>query len=336
MFLIENVIRSAWRRSEEGPLNVLVIAENNEKYIRLVCQTENNFYLWSSSGNAWKKEIETRPENLHVIDQEWPTSYFDMIICNNRLEQYDLAASLAHKFHLPILLIDHCSSEAVKPTSALETVNISNPQALYKNPSVVVPLSEPVSLSWPSGNLRLVIPPGVDTEKFHIPDKRPMHVSFGEDLTERRIIFDNNTAPQVGEAIFRAFGSKMYTVIPTDSDIKDKEDIYQQGDYFINPQNHLTVKMLDSMSCGNIPICFAKTDLIEFIENGVDGFLVNKIEDIPVLLDNLDRLSTEERSGIGERAREKVISTQLAPKDFASKWKSVFNYMKSQYYTAQV
>ena len=336
MFLIENVIRSASRRSDEGPLNVLIVAENNEKYIKLVCQTENNFYLWSSSGNAWKKEIETRPENLQVINQEWPTSYFEMIVCNNRLEQYDLASSLANKFHLPILLIDHCSSSAVKPTSALESIALSNPQALYKNPSVVVPISEPVSLSWPSGNLRLVIPAGIDTEKFHIPEKRPLHASFGIEMTEHRIIFDNNTSPQVGEAIFRAFGKKMYTVIPTDSDIKDKEDIYQQGDYFINPQNHVTVKMLESMSCGNIPICFAKTDLIEFIENGVDGFLVDKIEDIPVLLRNLDRLSPKERSSIGERAREKVINTQLAPKDFASKWKSVFNYMKSQYYTAQV
>ena len=113
MFLIENVIRSASRRSDEGPLNVLIVAENNEKYIKLVCQTENNFYLWSSSGNAWKKEIETRPENLQVINQEWPTSYFDMIVCNNRLEQYDLASSLANKFNLHILLIDNCSSSAV-------------------------------------------------------------------------------------------------------------------------------------------------------------------------------------------------------------------------------
>jgi hypothetical protein len=334
MFLVENIIRSACRRSEDTRLNILVISENNEKYMSLVCQTEHNFYLWATDNRSWDSNAEKKPENLQVINMDWPTTYFDMIICNDRLEQYDLGASLAHKFHLPILLIDHCSSEVVKPLHALAKVDIESPQAqLAKNPTVTVPVSEQISLSWPVAKLRLVIPPAIDTNKFCISDRRLSKDDFGTDLTERRVVFDNQIPPQVAESIFRTFGATTYSVIPTDSDIREKEKIYTQGDYFINSQNYVTVKMLESMACGNIPICFSTPDLVRFIENGVDGFIVEKSEDIAPLLLRLDKLSEEEISQISKNARKKIVNGScITNEDFISKWKSVFSYMKSQYY----
>ena len=337
MFLVENVIRSALRKSIDRPLNILLIAdEHSAKYISLICQTENNFYWWAHEGQSWKNEIERKPKNLQVINEDWPTSYLDMIICNDRIEQYNIAASLAHRFHLPIVLIDHCSGHSIKPIHVFAEVGVDFPQRLHKNPSATISTSEHISLSWPTGKLRLIIPPSIDTEKFCIPDIRPPDKGFGENLTERRVTFDNTTPPQIGEAIFGAFGDKEHTVIPTDSDIWEKERIYRQGDYFINPQNHVTVKMLEAMACGNIPICFAKPDLVQFIENGVDGFIVKDVSEIQSVLTHLDELSEEERSNISQNARKKIISSQLTTEDFISKWTSVFNYMKSQYYTTEV
>lgn len=332
MFPLGNIIRSVWRRSENGPLNILLIAENNEKYMSLICQTAHNFYLWSPNGPSWKNAIERKPENLQEISPDWPTSCIDMIICNDRLEQYDAAVSLASRFHLPIVLIDHCSRSVIRPLNAFNRAHVDNPELLNKNPNVIVPTSEHISLSWPTSKIRLVIPIGIDIEKFSIPDSRSYNAAFGPSLTERRVVFDNNTAPQVGEEIFRTFGDSIYTVIPTDSDIVDKERIYQQGDYFINSQNHVTVKMLEAMACGNIPICFSHPDLVELIENGVDGFIVDQSQEIQPLLERLDRLSEEERSQMSENARAKVVSTQSTMEAFISKWESVFNYMRSQYH----
>ena len=335
MFLIENVIRSACRKLSDGPLNILLIAENNEKYMSLVCKTPNNFYLWGSGDDSWKDEIAKKPKNLQIINKDWPTSYIDMIICNDRVNQYDLAASLSHRFHLPIILIDHCSRDSIQPLPALSTPTIDCPNRLNKNPSATISLSEHISLSGPSGKLRLVIPAGIDTDKFCIPDERSPDSAFGLDLTETRIVFDNNTRREVAASIFGSFGESNYNVLPTDSDLEEKERIYKQGDYFINPQNHVTVKMLEAMACGNIPICFSNPDLVQFIDNGVDGFIVQDISEIKGLLANLDELTPAERAKISQNARAKVISSQLGPEDFITKWTSVFNYMKSQYYDVE-
>ena len=335
MFLVENVIRSALRKSSEGPLNILVVGKNHEKYISRVCQTPNNFYLWGND-SSWKTEIEQKPENLQIIDQNWPTSYSDLIICNNRLEEYDAAASLAQKFHLPILLIDHCSRASIKPFHFLSDITVDFPQMLHKNPNAVISTSENISLSWPGSKLRLVIPASVDTEKFCISENRLEDPRFGNSLSDKRIVFDNHTEPHVGQTIFGSLQDRVYSVIPTDSDIQDKQSIYQQGDYFINPQNHVTVKMLEAMACGNIPICFAKADLVSFIEDGENGFVVSNISDINPLFEHLDNLPDSQRSRLSQNAREKVIKEQLTTEDFISKWQSVFKYMKSQYYTAEV
>ena len=334
MFTLGNAIRSVSRRSEKGPLDILVISQGNEKYMSLVCQTENNFYLWSSGDRSWKNEIAEKPNNLQVITQDWPTSHADFILCNDRHEQYELAASLSLRFQIPIVLIDHCSSNVIKPlhAQAAEVPAGVPPEIVSRNPNVIVPVSEYISDSWPISKLRLCIPAAVDAEKFYIPPQRDNDAAFGINLSQRRVTFDNNIAPPVGEAIFSSLRDAPYTMIPTDSDIVEKERIYKQGDYFINTQNHVSVKMLEAMACGNIPICFSKPDLDQFIENGVNGLIVRHPGEIRPLLEQLDKLSPEERSQICNNARAKVLDSQITNENFISKWKSIFNYMRHQYY----
>lgn len=333
MFVVENVIQSVLRKNSESSLNILLIGAGNEKYTSLLCKTPHNFFLWDS---PWNDSIEERPENLSVINQAWPSRYFDMVICNDRFDEYNHAASLATKFHFPIILIDHCSSNVLARTDAFGEVSVDSPQSLHKNPHAIISRSQYVNESWPHGKLRLVIPAAIDPENFCIPPGRIVDPDIGEDLTDRRIVFDNSVSPQVGQVIFGAMGGKPYTVIPTDSPMKDKKRIYQQGDYFINPKNHVTIKMLEAMLCGNIPVCFNRHDIQNFIENEKDGFIIDDLNDISSVISHLDSLPEEKRQEIANNAREKVISTHLSTEEFVSKWESVFNYMKSQYYAAEV
>jgi|7_EtaG_2_1085326.scaffolds.fasta_scaffold00081_31 hypothetical protein len=332
MFVIENAIRSVLRRTLDDPLNVLIVDGNNEKYISLLCQAPHNFYLWES---PWNDEVEKRPDNLQLIGPQWPTSYFDMIICNDRLDQYNQAVSLAQQLHLPIVLIDHCSSNVVKAADVFSKTTVQDPRSLHKNPTATISASEHINQSWPGGRLRLIIPPSIDVERFCIQRERTVNKKIGTDLTERRIVFDNSVSPQAAQIIFGAFKEKSYTVIPTDSPITDKQEIYQQGDYFIHPYNNVTIKLLEAMACGNIPVCFNTPDIVEFIENNSDGFVINGLEDIVPTFSHLDELSDSERTQMSQNARNKAVSALVPEEDFASKWTSVFNYMKGQYYTAE-
>ena len=335
MFTVENVIRSATRKFSDDPLNILVVCSNNEKYLSLLSKTGHNFFVITKNGSQWKGQIEKMPENFCTIDQNWPSSYFDMVLCNERVEQYGLAEDFSTNFHLPILLIDHVSSHAIRPHNAFAEIHVEFPQSLIKNCSASGSVSEYVKSSWPGSNLSLTIPIGIDTEKFSIPPVRILDEAFGNELSPTRIVFDNNTQPEIGDAIFSSFVENSHTVIPTDSDIVEKERIYQQGDYFLNAQNHVTVKMLEAMACGNIPICFKRPDTEQFIDHGVDGFLIDEPQEVPSLIEKLDGLSPEQRAQISHQAREKILTTVSTPEDFASKWNGIFSYMRSQYYTIQ-
>ena len=335
MFAVENVIRSATRRSSSDPLNILTLCSNNEKYISLLSKTGHNFFIIAQNGSQWKGQIEQRPANVQQINQSSTTPSFDMILCNERTDQYDMASDFSRNFHLPILLIDHTSSNVVRPNNAFAEIQIDSPHSLIKNCAATVSVSEYVKGSWPGRSLSLTIPIGIDTEKFSIPRPRVVDEAFGDSLTPTRIVFDNNTQPDVGDSIFSSFPENSHTVIPTDTDIAEKDRIYKQGDYFVTAQNHVTIKMLEAMSCGNIPVCFSTPDIKDFIENGTNGFVLNSPEEVPVLIGQLDDLSTEERAKISQKAREKVLSAVCTPDEFVSKWNGIFSYMRSQYYTIE-
>jgi predicted transcriptional regulator len=329
-----NVINSIHRINKEDPLNIILLCNNHEKYLSLVCKTGHNFYLWKKDGSpsSWNEGIEKKPENLRVLDRRALCTNFDYIISNDRLEQYNEASELALKFHTPIILIDHCCSSILKPHDVFSDVAPSDPQALLKTPGAVVSLSADISKSWHKNGLDLVIPIGIDTEKFSAKTPDGPDDVFGE-LSETTIVFDNNVGQSVGQRIFARLVNKPYSVIPTDSDVSNKEEIYQHGSYFINPYKNITTKLLEAMSSENVPICFRGAEMESFIEHGANGFLVDSEYEIAAILEELD-IDASTRIAVGKNARDKVLALNSMD-NFLSKWKHLLNYMRSQFYTPQ-
>ena len=331
MFVMKNIINSVLRSGGDEKLNIVTLCEHDEKYISLLCQTGHNFYIpTGETSSRWVSETCPAPPNLHILGEKSDTPpSFDFIVCHDRLENYDQAMSLSSLMHLPIILVDHCV--APKKTPVGGNFSIGDPERLSRFPDITVSLSSEISNGWEKNGLDLVVPIGIDTERFSPAESRSSNNIFNEKLSPKRVVFDNAVTQSVAATIFSALGRSEHSVLPTDSDILQKEEIYREGDYFVNSWATVTVKLLEAMACGNVPICFRTPDTESFIDHGKDGYLVESPLDLASLVAHLDENPSISKE-VGQRARQKIIDNHSID-SFLSKWSHVLSYMRSQFYS---
>jgi len=330
--MMQNVINSVKRIHSTDKLNILTNCHGNEKYISLLCKSGHNFYIWDEvGGSQWNDLVEKRPSNLTTIaPQSRMVTCMDAIMCHDRTEQYDHISAIAQKLCLPIIIVDHCSKELIRPHNVLESVNAHVDVLQNRKADVVVSCDE-ASNDWHSGEaLHVTIPTSVDLNRFKKETKRRDGNKFFESsLTPTRIGFDNNIPRPVGDTIFNGIVPS-YSILPTDCDIEEKEVIYQTSNYFINPYKNITVKVIEAMATENVVISLDTVNTRQFFTDGIDGILVNSIHEIRGRIEELDNSETK-RKEIGLAARKKVerIGEQG---NFISKWEFVFDFIRNHFY----
>lgn len=321
MIAVNNLIRSVKRAcidSDINTFNILTMCQNNEKYIHLLAQTQHNFYTLVEE--PWNNLIENKPPNIQSLDLLFDD--LDYILCYNRAEQYDKAQSLSRQLHVPIILIDMCSSALIRPQHLLEGLQVKNLALLNKQPALRVCSSEYIQQSWNATN-SIIIPIGIDANKFQ-PTKAE---------NEILIAIDNNTIEQVGAIIAGQLGEQ-YQIIPTDHN--NLNDIaLNKSRYFINTNKTITVKTLEAMAAGAVVICLKDPDTEHFIENYKTGVLISQISDLSATIESLETDKANIRIEIAKTARHKIIN-EHSMEQFISKWNQAFQIAQSVFYTPEI
>jgi len=324
MMLVNNVLRSVYRAnsSEMGRLNILTMCRNTEKYISLLSDyTPHTFYILEQ--HPWNVLIEKPRPNIYQHGSHSPP--LDCIICYDRAEQYEEAQGVAHQLHIPIILVDMCSRELVRPQHILENLTPVDASVLHRKPTLIVCNDEHIQRSWNRPftdlnadiNQSIVIPAGINTDKFK---PRPQ--------TDPLIAMDNNTSPQAGAEVASRIGTR-YRIIPTDHD-NSEEIAVTHSRYFINTKRNITVKTLEAMSAGNVVICQKNADTESLIEHGKTGILLNNLEELLPTIDRLEK-SESDRLQISNFARQKIIR-EHSVEEFSLKWASAFSMIKLSFY----
>lgn len=333
MYVMQNVINSVKRLTQNRKLNLLTFCQGNEKYISLLCQTGHNFYVWNEVGNSqWNDTIEKAPSNLTIVSPSSPIiTSFDAIICHDRADQYDHTSKIAKRLCLPIIMVDQCSKKLLRPQNVLESPQTSHIERLLNRQANAVVASNDLCTDWGSSRgLSVSIPTSIDLNKFKKDEiRRSENTFFESSLTPTRITFDNNIPRQVGEALLQPV-SPSYSVLPTDCEIEDKEIIYQTSNYFVHPHRHITVKALEAMASENVVICVQSPEIQEFFNDGVDAVIVKSPLDLVTRLAELDN-DEPMREKIGEAARKRVQS-MCNGNNFVEKWNFVFDFIRSSFY----
>ena len=313
MIILDNLVRSVFRPSN-NKLHIVTMCQNDEKYIALLSKTQHNFYTLPNQ--QWNNLIEPQPSNVSTLTScDQPV---DFIICYNRAEQYEQIRAIANQLHIPIILVDMCCRDLIRPQNLIESVAAKNPALLYHKPVFQVCCTDAIAQSWNKDSPSMTIPIGIDTDKYIAAKK-----------DELLICLDNNTHAEVGARISTRLPSK-FSTIPTDQENSDDISV-NKAKYFINTNKAITVKTLEAMSAEAVVFCLRTEETEKFINHDQDGILFKDIEQLSQILERLDQ-DDNKRLSIAKAARSRIIENHSL-NNFIDKWRLVFNSIESAFYT---
>ena len=321
MYPVKNLIRSV-KRKEDDLLKVITFCEIEEKYNHALCQTGHEFYLWGENlDNNWNALVEDKPDNIITLppSETMYNSYFDLVICHNRVEQYNVALSISEALHIPLIIIDHCGQQILKPSTIFSTVTTQDITQLYTLKSLVnVCVHDRLVSAWPSSSKgSVVINTGIDTNKY-----KPANVS-----NEFSIVLDNYIPQPIAQALSSL---NVYNIIGTDRE--DRANVYNQGPVFINTWQNINIKLLEAMACGTVPISIETPEITHVIKNNETGFIV---KDVPHMVSMIEKIKNNEIRNIqqiSQNARDYVVENHNMDK-FIEKWKQVFKLASNSFYS---
>lgn len=105
---IRSIIRAATKDSN-SPCNILMLLDNeNLKFLAKLAETNNNFYfLQRVNGATWNESIVPKPQNFFLIDStDIPVHLdFDLVLCSNK-GFFQFLKSLCDAWHLPLVSLE--------------------------------------------------------------------------------------------------------------------------------------------------------------------------------------------------------------------------------------
>ena len=317
MTAVTNAINSIFRTDDENaPLNILVLCRNNEKYIELLCHTKHNFYILQN--HPWNGFIAKRPENLKDLNPHTPP--LDLIICHDRTEQYMEACGLAFNLHVPLVLIDQCSQELMRPHSVIENLQARNiDELINRRPNFSVASSKFIGSSWGYTESTAQIVPLATVERYY---------ADVAESTETYVSMDNNISTETGSVISNIINGQ-YQLIPTDHENLDDIAV-AKSKYFINTYCNVTIKLLEAMAAKNVVICLRNKDTMELITDRKNGILIDNLHQIPSVIRELEHNPILYNSIVDKAKNDMVKNHTLEA--FVNGWHNVFSTVRSAFY----
>ena len=322
MYPIKNLVRSV-KRKRDDKLKIITFCETEEKYNSLLAQTGHDFYLWGEGIESnWNELVENRPSNIYKlpnVSKNIYENYFDLVICHNRVEQYNVALSVSEALHIPLIIIDHCGQEILKSSTIFSTVTTPDIKKLHTLPSLInVCVHDKLVSAWPNSSKgSVVINTGIDTEKY-----KPANVS-----DEFAIVLDNYIPQSIAQFLAPL---NTYTIMGTDRE--DRTNVYNLGPVFINTWRNINVKLLEAMACGTIPISIETPEIHHVIKHNETGFIVKDVDQIIEVIEKVKNNEIRNIQQISQNARDYIIENHSMD-SFIEKWNQVFQLATNSFYS---
>ncbi len=136
---IRNIIRGAIKKRGDK-LNILC-AGMDGYFETLLAKTGHNIYVIPvNSKYAWNTNLPPRGKNCIILGQadDIPIDLdLDLVICNDRLTQYELCAQLTHGLHVPMIVVEHFLPLGLKPQD-IKQARAAQPSATFVTTSPIV------------------------------------------------------------------------------------------------------------------------------------------------------------------------------------------------------
>lgn len=314
-------------------LNILCINEN-ESFQTMLASTDHNFYfLQHPQLKGWNQQIRSIPQNCillsgrEVHDQIKRDLSFDLILCQNRINQFQILWNIARQLSCPIIIAEN---------------NLSNPNI---NPARVEALAnQPYNLSVFGSEFL------ANSWGFDIDDTDVAAIPYGIDTTvfdgwsggDGKILTIVNQYPQNNEVTgFNVWGevTSGFQVNPwgfspnfsnPTQNLEHLLGLYRQASIFLNTSawKACPKPLLEAMSVGCPVVTTATTTLTDIIEDGVNGFITNNLEEMKQKINQIMN-DPDLSQRLGHKARE-TICKRFNIESFRTEWDQVLHQCVGQ------
>jgi len=325
VLLVNNIVRSVTRKDGD-PLRCLTFCRENEKYLELLSKANCEIYVIVREGlSDWKSEMVPIPNNVFVLNQsieETNISFFDCVIANDRLQEFDTMSDLSRQLHLPMITIDHASKQILQKLPFTNSVQTTDPLD-RKTGIVSVSVDSDIGNSWKGvspGGLSLNIPFYIDMQKYRGADTK---------AKKEGAIIDNNVA----DPIMKLFESSLNGVVLSPLFIPSEapESVLRHAKVYVSTWSGLNLKLLEAMSSECIVVVPRNIDTESVIQDNYNGYLFSTLAE---LRDIVPKCLKQKGDEIGKRARNTIKDKYLSDLDtFTDKWNHVFNYVSNSFFS---
>ena len=320
MSIMNNIVRSA-TRTKNDTLRCLTFCRENERYLRLLAKCNCELYVIPKHEQSdWKTTVSEIPENVFIFKDENSLfntrSFFDCVICNDRLQEFDMASSISKSLHIPLVTIDHVSQEITQKLPAASKVDVGG--SLFERiGNINVCLSEDIKKSW-------------NTNAYGISIEIPLCLDHMNDVEEpssqNDIVLDNNL-PQALMNVIEGDLAEM-GVIPRFPE-SSFENI-KNAKIYINTWNNIDIKTLEAMSLGCITISPRTIETESIIKDKENGFLFSDFSELPKIIKECEKETSEK---ISQKSIETSKKICIDEKSFVKKWNQVFAYVSETFFS---
>ena len=322
MSIISNVIRSAMR-TKEDTLKCLTFCRENEKYLSLFSKCNCELYVIPKPNQSdWKTTVSELSQNIFAFKDErnaFSRPFFDCVIANDRLQEFDMATAISNSHHVPLVTIDHASQKVVQKLPCGSAVNVQS-SLEGRGGNVNVCLSEDIKASWQSVSnptwhgISITIPPHIKSEDIANSEK-----------PRDGIIIDNN----VPQAIMNTMELhlKEFNVAPRFPETSLEK--LRGSKVYINTWNTVDIKTLEAMSVGCITVSHRTPDTELIIEDKKNGILFSDISELP---DIIKKCKEGAYDDIPKNAMQTAAEVSIDEESFVKKWNQVLSYISDTFF----
>ena len=299
---VSNILKTAIAKNEDD-INILYYPYNGE-FEHLMGELEYRFFVpISSIIYSWHK-LYPLPKNFTLIQDNIDSIpkhvVFDLIICNDIDQHYDSANSLAEKFHIPLIVVEH---------------NLSVKDIRQKPRHYIQ--SYPVNLNKFTTE---VISYGVRSHNNRPFDQRSIDLLIMGEFTGA----DNTFVQQL---LSLSPNSKFINTNPLPENIKSIDDVLhviEDTKIFISLMNHdyIPLDLLYSISYRCIPIVNNSVVGNTLLQSGFNGFVGESTEDIINKTKVCLQMSDAELQEVSLRCQADILP-RFNYENFISKWENL-------------
>lgn len=276
---------------------------------------------------GWEYTSDASPSCVTFVSKKFSTLSndfeFDLMICNDRLKQFDSARDLARKLHIPVIIIDHCLPGDLSPTDIM-VINKARSSA------VTIGCDPMISKAW---QCDFTAPYGIEVCSIDIFDKPRendvlMHGSFHQLIPTHKHIITEVTQ----QTNAKLFGFQEGESNPFTSWLQCHE-MFLDSKVYVNlattdsfPRGLLLAMAHGCAIVSNTPKLIGQT----ILDDQYNCLTVDNIEEIVPKTKELLQ-DSELRTKLGKNARE-TVAEYFPMKLALTKWKELFDTLRGTLY----